>query len=410
MNSEINLPENKILSMRTLYLFVCLFLFALGVSAQQVQTIFHGYIEITNDTHVFQFGLHKGDLVIVDLETDKRKIDQFEVVTKKTKVVARRSKIEELEGYKFRVPESSVYDFKFTGRGLARRNALVTIKREAGKEGPALMNPAFFKETRYDTTEIVYECDTVIGILPAVTGEVELELFDRYVYQTKEFLNESFQLKGSLSDDYERHFTYKVPEPAEGLEHKGFSYTVTSKMGGEKHWKIAKIGVSVGAMFVNPALGFASEHYMDLMGPQPGGEPSLLMFSSHEGDVAVVREMLNARATLQNKGSELLHTLSGGHLGKSDAGSRGEFQGLFQMGAVTAQYGLHYNSLKECTLILGNYDPAKAKNVKLSLAAIQSAPLYRKVRSEQKVVKPELKKLKKKEISISSETVYELLD
>jgi hypothetical protein len=332
------------------------------------------------------------------------------VVTKKTKVVARRSKIEELEGYKFRVPESSVYDFKFTGRGLARRNALVTIKREAGREGPALMKPAFFKETRYDTTEIVYDCDTVIGTLPAVTEEVELELFDRYVYQTKEFLNESFQLKGSLSSDFEKHFNYKVPEPAEGLEHKGFSYTVTSRIGGEKHWKLAKIGVSVGAMFVNPALGFASEHYMDLMGPQPGGEPSLLMFTSHEGDAALVREMLNTRATLKNKGSEVLHTLTGGRVGESNAGPSGEFKGLFQMGAVTAQYGLHYNSLKECTLILGNYDAAKAKNVKLSLAAIQSAPLYRKVKSEQKVVKPELKKLKKKEISISSETVYELLD
>jgi hypothetical protein len=396
--------------MRSLYLLGCLFFIALGAQAQKTQTIFRGYIEITNDTHVFQLGLHKGDLIMVDLETDKRKIDQFEVVTKKTRVVARRSKIEELEDYKFRIPESSVYDFKFTGRGLARRNALVTIKRQAGSDGPELMNPAFVKETLYDTTEVVYQCDTVVGTMPAVTEQVELELFDRYVYQTKEFLNESFQLKGSLSSDYERHFTYKVPEPAEGLSHKGFSYTVTSKIGGEQHWKLAKIGVSVGAMFVNPAAGFAAEHMMDLMGPQPGGEPSLLMFSKYPEDAALVREMLSAQANIKNKGGELLHNVSGGRLGQSNSGVSGEFKGLFQLGAVTSQYGLHYNSLKECTLILGNYDPAKAKNVKLSLAAIQSAPLYRKVKSEQKIIKPELKKLDKKEISISSEIVYNLLD
>lgn len=396
--------------MRTLYLFVCLILFASGVRAQQTQTIFHGYIEITNDTHVFQFGLHKGDLVIIDLETDKRKIDQFEVVTKKTRVVARRSKIEELEDYKFRIPESSVYDFKFTGRGLARRNAKVTIKRQAGSGGPKVMNSAFFKETRYDTTEIVYECDTVIGTLPAVTEKVELELFDRYVYQTKEFLNESFQLKGSLSDDYVRHFSYKVPEPEEGLNSKGFSYTVSSKIGGAKHWQLAKIGVSVGSMFVNPALGFASSHMMDVMGPQPGGEPSILLFSTEPDDAKVVREILNGQDVLKSSASGMLYSATGGRLGSNASRSTGEFKGVFQMGMITAQYGLHYNSLKECTLILGNYDPAKAKNVKLSLSAIQSAPLYRKVKSEQKVVNPELKKLKKKDIAISSEYVYELLD
>ncbi|WP_462317552.1 hypothetical protein [Marinilabilia sp.] len=396
--------------MKHFFLLMGFLLAVLTGMAQQKQTIFHGYVEITNDTHVFQFGLHKGDLVIVDLETDKRKIDQFEVVTKKTRVVARRSRIEELEDYKFRIPESSVYDFKFTGRGLARRNAKVTIKRQAGRDGPKVMNPAFFKETRYDTTEIVYECDTVIGTLPAVTEKVDLELFDRYVYQTKEFLNESFQLKGSLANDYVRHFSYKVPDPQEGLNHKGFSYTVSSRIGGAKHWKLAKIGVSVGSMFVNPALGFASSHLMDVMGPQPGGEPSLLLFSTEPDDAKVVREILNGQDVLASSAKGMLSKATGGRLGDDSPRSTGEFKGVFQMGMITAQYGLHYNSLKECTLILGNYDPAKAKNVKLSLSAIQSAPLYRKVKSEQKVVNPELKKLQKKDIAISSEHVYELLD
>lgn len=396
--------------MRLFYLFVCLLFMASGVHAQKTQTIFRGYIEITNDTHIYQFGLHKGDLVIVDMETDKRKIDQFEVLTKETRVVARRSKIDELKGYKFRIPESSVYDFKFTGRGLAHRNALVTIKRQAGREGPQVMNPAFSKETRYDTTEVVYQCDTVVGTLPAVVEKVDLELFDRYIYQTKEFLNESFQLKGSLSDDYVRHFTYKVPEPEEGVNQKGFSYTVTSKIGGEKHWQLAKIGVSVGAMFVNPAVGFASSHMLDLMGPQPGGEPSMLLFSSHAGDADLVKEVLNGQSLLESGGKQILNSLSDGKLGGEVSTPSGEFQGAIQLSMITSQYGLHYHGLKEGTLILGNFDPAKAKNAKISLSAIQSAPLYRKVKSEQKVIYPELKKLDKKEISVSSEIVYELLD
>ncbi len=54
----------------------------------------------------------------------------------------------------------------------------------------------------------------------------------------------------------------------------------------------------MGAMFVNPAAGFAAEHMMDLMGPQPGGEPSLLMFSKYHEDAALVREMLSSQSNI----------------------------------------------------------------------------------------------------------------
>ncbi|PWE00654.1 hypothetical protein [Marinilabilia rubra] len=396
--------------MRNLCFVVAVFLLSSTLKAQTTQPVFKGRIQVSNTTHFLQYAFHKGDVVVLDVKTEKRKLDFIKFLDQDGNVLGKKESFEELEGFEVQIPETGVYDFQIKGRGLSSRDTRVNISRKPGKSGKELFNPAFVKETVYDTTEVTYACDTVVGNLPAKFEEVELSVFDKYLYETRDFVDESFQLKGNLANDYSRHFNYKVAKEIDGVKMKSFTYTITSKVGGAKHWKLASIGTSVGTMFVNPAAGYALNHMMGMMGPQAGGEPTMVAFSKNESDAAVIKKMADGKNRAKSAVSGLLNTVSGGAVGEKAEDTSGELKGVYQLSNATTHSGQHYGLMEDGTIILTNADPHKAKNVRLNISGIYYAPLYRKVKAKEKIIIPEKQELQKEDYSVEQARYFELLD
>jgi hypothetical protein len=397
--------------MRNLCFIVALFFLATSVKSQELQPVFKGKIEAGSAMYeLLPYAFHKGDVMVLDIKTEKRKLGEVHVADQDGKILMKKEGIEKLSNQEITIPETGVYEVRIKGRGLASRTTSVSISRKKGGNSPDLFNPAFVMETFYDTTEVAYKCDTVVGNLPDQFEEVELEVFDKYIYQNKNLVDESFQLKGNIASDYTRHFNYKVPEPPEGQKLKSYSYTMTSKAGGAKHWDLAKIGTSVGGMFVNPAAGYAMNHMMGMMGPQAGGEPTVFAFSKEESDAAVIKKMTDGKGAIKDGVSGFINDVTGGAAGEEKKNYSADLKALYQFSKSTTHYGQHLNFMEEGTMILSNADPHKAKNVNLNMSCIFYGPLYRKVKAEEKIVLPEIKELDKLEKKITQKRYFELLD
>ena len=395
--------------MKNLFVLVGVFLLSTVIGAQELQPVFKGKIDVKNKYHLLQFAFHKGDVVVIDIETDKRKLSKITLADQEENILTKKEKFKKLSNREVTIPETGVYDFRISGRGFAKRATTISISRKNDQDGLELFNPAFVKETLYDTTEVAYKCDTVIGDLPPVFEDTTLEVFDKYIYENREIIDESFQLKGNLASGHTKHYNFKIPDPAEGEKMKSYTYTMTSTPGGAKHWSLASAGASVGGMFINPAAGYAMNHMMGMMGPQAGGEPTMFIFSQEESDADVIRKMTDSKGNIKNAVGGFLNDATGGAVGeKEDYGS--QLEGIYQFTKSTNHYGQHLHLMDEGTIILANTDPHKAKNVNLNMGAIFYAPLFRTVKAEEKVINPEIKELDKLEKKVTQKRYFDLLD
>ena len=372
-------------SIRLLFI-ISYFVSSTALFAQQKMLVYEGnvYCEDKPATQL-SFAFAKGDQIILNVETEKGKeLNRIEVATEITKVMYRKSDVESIKDYKIRTTTDQVYTFLFVGPKMGKRLTHITIERIPMSAKTQFFNPAWEYVTRYDTTEVVYQKDRVVGELPAEIQNKELRIFNKYVYQQKPFLKEHKQLLGNVTSPHSVNYPYKFPETPqlEGMQLKHVTYNINSTVGGAKHWEMASLGVTAATMFMNPAAGLASEQAMKLMGPEPGGEPCLYFFSQDLEDAKTIDKAFSA----SENAKELWNVAKGGST------SNYSLKSVTRTGSVTSLYSISKSLKPEGFLILANTARATAKNTDVNFSAIYYAPTFIKVNAQELVIPLDIQK------------------
>jgi len=354
--------------------------------------VFQGQMQIKSEGRSFSFAFAQGDRVLIKLSTEKDKN-------------IRSAKLSFLNGSKIWeqddvsninevivIAREAVYTIEIIGKGLGGRGVNLDIIRKPGNQID--FNPAWMKYSTYTERNEEYTVDSVIGYKEPVISEKLIKIFDQYLYQDVEMFDLSTQILGQagIHNSQAKGYAMRI-DPNKVPKHgkfKGYKYNLSSVLGGAKHWVIADITVSVGALFLSPAAGFAAHGAMALIGPQPGNEPVMYYISNRESDIDDVKEIFrpyNDGRKITNAYKEGIGNLVGlvsssGKDAVKDTKVHVKNEGdldFDQKGKVTNL--LMYSALPPVNkwFIMANPEYTQAKNVKMHGSAIYYAPSYKNV-------------------------------
>ncbi|MDF1547458.1 MAG: hypothetical protein P1P88_06535 [Bacteroidales bacterium] len=354
--------------------------------------VFQGQMQIKNEGRKFSFAFAQGDKVQIKLSTEKDKNIKYANLRSisGTKVWSKEdvSEIDETIG----ISREGVYILEVVGKGLGGRMVTLELIKKPGSQMD--FNPAWMKYSTYHSNEVEYNVDSVIGYNPPVVSQKLIKVFDQYLYQNVEMFNLSTQILGQAGIHNSQAKGYgmgidptKIPRNG---KFKGYSYSLSSVLGGAKHWVIADITVSVGAMFLSPAAGFAAHGAMAIIGPQPGNEPVMYYVSNRKSDIDVVKEIYrpyNDGRKITNAYKEGLGNVVGLVSGKAKDAVKGtkvhvKNEGELdfdQKGKVTNLLMYSATAPENNWFIMANPEYTQAKNVKMKGSAIYYAPTYKNV-------------------------------
>lgn len=368
-----------------------------GAGADGGIKVFQGQVRINSSGRKFSFAYAQGDKIILKFTTHKDKKLKYVALTD-----SHNRKLWQKDNFAsyddaFTISKEDVYTFEFVAKGMGARDVTLEIIRMP--QNPAQsFNTAWMKYPTYIGTEVNYTVDSMAGYKPAVVSEKELKIFDQYVYQDVEMYNKSTQVLGQagIHNSQAKLFKMdldpnKVPKNA---KLKGYSYSVSSVLGGAKHWAIADITVSVGALFLSPAAGFAAHGAMALIGPQPGNEPVMYYISNRESDYGRVKEIFrpyNDGRKVTNAYKEGIGTVVGlinKNAGNAVKGTKVHVRNegdldFNQKGKVTNMFMYSATPPINKWMIMANPEYTQAKNVKMKGSAIYYAPKFKKVKAKQ---------------------------
>lgn len=381
--------------------------FAQTATLTEPVTAFKGKVIAREETPFsIDLSFATGDKVVFSFKTvNDKELKTIKVAAHANKTIFYKADMGGYQDFTFYVPYDAVYNFEFVGPKLGSRTVDIEVIRYPASDETRLFSTASTKKIIYD--EIELNIDKKFHKTTKVVKDktTQIELFDKYIYQDIPIRKESFQLKGAFVSGAGRYYHFKLPPPpVKGAQLKYWTYTATSKMGGAKHWEVAKIGVSIGACFINPVAGLAAASYMQFMGPQPGGEPSRFYMTSNETDA---KHLVKLTGNIAKKASDLTgDVIVGAFKGKTpyqvlkeeSAKLQHTFQGTFRDIHMSNVYGVSNTKYDDYYIFMGNNAPHKAKNVNFEISAIYYAPLYQKVKIVQKEFVPviETKKVKQK--------------
>lgn len=381
--------------------------------------VFQGEMKIRSTGRKFSFAFAKGDKVLLKCTTEKDKKLKYVCFTN-----IRGSKLwEQYNPASFtkeiNIKEEGVYTLELTAKGMGSRLATINIIRKPGITKD--FNTAWMKNNTYKGNEVKYSIDSVVGYKEPVITQDTLKVFDKYLYKNIEMVNYENQILAQMGIHNSQAKPFKLglnpTKVPKNAKLKGYTYSLSSVMGGKKHWVIADVTVSVGAMFLSPVGAFAAHGAMALIGPQPGNEPIQYFLTDHESDLKVVREIYSPH----NTGRKVTNVYKDGV---------SEVVGLFSGKAKKAVKGtkvheynegeLHFNQKGKVTnmliysatppskelMILANPDYTHAKNVKLKGSAIYYAPVYKNVKAEEKLYQLNTVPVEKTTTKYTRETTY----
>jgi len=381
--------------------------------------VFQGQMQIRSDGHKFSFAFAQGDKVRLKLSTEKDKNIKYATLRSitGTKIWSKEdvSEFDETVG----IGHEGVYTLEIIGKGLGGRMVMLDIIRKPGSQKD--FNPAWMKYSTYRPNEVEYTVDSVVGYNEPVVSQKLIKVFDQYLYQDVKMFSLSTQILGQAGIHNSQAKGYamaidpnKVPKNG---KFKGYTYNLSSVLGGAKHWVIADITVSVGAMFLSPAAGFAAHGAMAIIGPQPGNEPVMYYISNRESDIDMVKEIFrpyNDGRKVTNAYKEGLGTVVGLVSGKAGNAikdtkvhvkNEGDLD-FNQKGKVTNL--LMYSALppENKWFIMANPEYTQAKNVKMEGSAIYYAPTYKNVPANEYVYTLKTVPVKKTAVEYSKSVIF----
>lgn len=381
--------------------------------------VFQGQMQIKSDGRKFSFAFAPGDRVQLVLSTEKDK--NIKYATLRTATGTKIWSTEDVSGFNETVgiAREGVYTLEIIGKGLGGRTISLDIIRKPGSQQD--YNPAWMKYSTYHPNEVEYSVDSVVGYNPPVVSQKLIKVFDQYLYQNVEMFNLSTQILGQagIHNSQAKGYAMRI-DPAKVPRNgklKGYTYSLSSVLGGAKHWVIADITVSVGAMFLSPAAGFAAHGAMAIIGPQPGNEPVMYYISNRESDIDRVKEIFrpyNDGRKVTNAYKEGIGTVVGLVSGKAGNAikdtkvhvkNEGDLD-FDQKGKVTNL--LMYSALPPVDkwFIMANPEYTQAKNVKMKASAIYYAPTYKNVPANEYVYTLKTIPVKKTAVEYSKSVVF----
>lgn len=378
-------------------LLVALIIFSPQSRAQEKFTLYEGNLIVRNGGYELTYALPAGDEIILSLSTVKdKKLKEVKVESLNgTESLFDRRNATPFDGERLRISKDGVYRFFFKAGGFANRLSHIKIERVPGADETKYFNSAWEYEAHYDSTLVEYQTDSLTGYAEPVLSQTELKVFNKYVYQTQTFMKEHKQLLGRMGvhNSQSKTYTFVKPTPPNipGVGLKHISYVVSSKIGGAKHWQAASIGTTIAATFMNPAAGLAANQAMQMMGPEPGGEPTRYYFSTNPEDGKTIHRMLspkdNAKQAARVVGNWLegaVKDVTGQNTHIASDVDKYELKAVYHSGSVTSLYSVTERLPDKGYLTLGNFANATAKNTDVIFNAIWFAPVYSTVLAEQR--------------------------
>lgn len=408
---------------KALILFSCCSIYCQNNVASNEMMIYQGKKQVKSEGKKLSFAFDKNDKINFAFKTEKEK--KLKAVTIKNifgNTIWSSQNIAETNE-EITIPSEGVYTFEFKAKSMGSRNVSINISRVNNK----LYNPAWTTSNTYKKELVSYKIDSMVGYKEPVTTKKEFRIFDRYLYQNVEMFDKRTQILGQYGKHNSQAKGYsmgldpnKIPKKG---KFKGYSYNLQSKLGGAKHWVIADVTVSVGALFLSPAAGFAAHGAMALIGPQPGNEPVQYFVSSRESDIGVTRKIYspsnNAKKTTKkvvSGGKKLI----GGAVGLINKGAGKKVSGggtgiksyseddlkYTQKGKVTDFFMYSSKPYPNKWFIMANPERAQAKNVHFEVNAIYYAPLFKRLYANEHIYNVNSIEVPKETYKYSKTTTY----
>lgn len=379
----------------------CILIFLLGITtALSAQTnegivVFQGKFTIDSNGKKFSFAYAKGDRIELKYTTEKnKKLKEVWFADAQGKKLWVQNKPASLTK-EFVINKEGVYSFGLVSKLMGSRETELEIIRYPGQQKD--FNTAWMPYYSSKQEIIKYNADSAIGYKKPIENIEKIKVFDKYLYQNVELVNYKSQILAQMGFHNSQAKPFKlginpnkVPKNA---KLKGYTYSLSSVMGGKKHWAIADVTVSAGALFLSPAGAFAAHGAMAIIGPQPGNEPIQYFLTDNEADLKVIREIYSPHNTARgvtNLYKDGVGELAGIFSDKAKNAVKGTKVHVYNEGE------LHYNqkgkvmnmlvfsatSPEKDLMILANPDYTHAKNVKLKASAIYYAPKYSIVKAK----------------------------
>jgi hypothetical protein len=357
--------------------------------------IFQGHFKVKSQGRQYSFAFAKGAQIILKMHTDKKEIDKANFGNSKGEVIW---KTEDVENFSqtITIPYDDVYTIYVEGKGLWGREVYLEVLQKPGTEFSC--NPAWTTQATYTTHNVSFRTDSALIHSPAIVTQKQLKLFDEYLYQNVEMYYEKTQILGQagIHNSQAKGYSMSIDPnlvPRNG-KLKGYCYSLSSTIGGAKHWVIADVTVSVGALFLSPAGSFAAHGAMAVVGPQPGNEPVQYFISDRKSDIEAVREIYsphNDARKATNAGKKVIGNLVGKISDKAGDAVKGtrvkawteDDLSFDQKGKVTNMLIYTASPLENKWFIMANPEYTQAKNVKLRGSAIYYAPSYKMATAKQ---------------------------
>ena len=382
--------------------------------------VFQGKQKIRSTGVKYSFAYAKGDKVVLKYTTNKnKKLKEVWFANAQGQKLWSQTKPTSLTK-EFSINKEGVYTIGLFAKGMGARDTEIEIIRKQGSTKQ--YNTAWMVYKKYTPKEVKYTVDSMIGYKEPVITQDTFKVFDKYLYQNVELYSLSKQILGQAGIHNSQAKGYsmnidpnKVPKSG---KFKGYTYSLSSKIGGAKHWVIADVTVTVGALFLSPAGSFAAHGAMALIGPQPGNEPVQYFMSNRQSDIKIVREIYSP----YNDGRKATNTVKDGigsglkaiGLGKAGNAVKGTKVKSYneghlsfnQKGKVTNLLMYSATAPKNKWFIMANPEYTQAKNVKLKGSAIYYAPTYKNLKVKEYFYDAKTTKLEKSKIQTSKTISY----
>jgi hypothetical protein len=387
-------------------------------------SVYQGNIELDKNGRSFSFAFAQGDKVLIKLQTGKKKqVRNVRLTTLSGNPVWSKDNASTFEE-EISLSSEGVYTISVEKKGLFDQTIGLDIIRKPG--AVADFNPAWTKQNRYIGENVTFKVDTAVGYQSAVQNEIEMKVFNKYYYQNISLYSYGDQVKGNLAVDgnHVQGFPMaidpnKVPKDA---KFKCYTYSLSSVLGGQKHWAIAQLASQIGgtaaSIFLTPAAGFAVHGAMALVGPAPNKAPVMYYMSNRQSDIKTVGEIKSNTG----KAKDVANTVTGGvskviglfsddaaktvkNATELDTKTEADLD-FTQKGNVT---NLFVNSAippTEKYFIMTNSYLMQAKNINLNATALYYAPSFFTVKAKEEVFNLKKAQMDKTETKYAKTTEY----
>lgn len=407
-----------------LFLGLAMSLFTKAQSNPEGIPVYQGNIELDKNGRSFSFAFAQGDKVLIKLQTGKKKqVRNVRLTTLSGNPVWSKDNTSTFEE-EISLSSEGVYTISVEKKGLFDQTIGLDIIRKPG--AVADFNPAWTKQNRYISENVTFKVDTAVGYQSAVQNEIEMKVFNKYYYQNISLYSYGDQVKGNLAVDgnHVQGFPMaidpnKVPKDA---KFKCYTYSLSSVLGGQKHWAIAQLASQIGgtaaSIFLTPAAGFAVHGAMALVGPAPNKAPVMYYMSNRQSDIKTVGEIKSNTG----KAKDVANTVTGGvskvvglfsddaaktvkNATELDTKTEADLD-FTQKGNVT---NLFVNSAippTEKYFIMTNSYLMQAKNINLNATALYYAPSFFTVKAKEEVFNLKKAQMDKTETKYAKTTEY----